>query len=129
MRGICVSSIAPSRIRCDHDRRLEQVAPELREDAALRHRVERVACTADPLQPPRDRLRRLDLDDEVHGTHVDAELERGGGDEARDLTLLQELLDLDPLLSRERAVVGPGDRLAPRARSGERRAARRGGGC
>ena len=63
------------------------------------------AGAADALQPARDRLRRLDLDHEVDGAHVDAELERRGGDEARDRAALQQLLDLDPLLTRERAVV------------------------
>ena len=91
------------------DRRLEQVGAELREDPALRDGAELVAGAADALQPARDRLRRLDLDDEVDGAHVDAELERRGGDEARDLAELQQLLDLDPLLARERAVVGARD--------------------
>ena len=93
----------------DDDRGLEEVGPELREDAALRGLVEAVAGAADPLEAARDGLRRLDLDDEVDGAHVDPELERGGGDEARDVALLQELLDLDPLLARERAVVGARD--------------------
>ena len=60
-------------------------------------------------RPARDRLRRLDLDHEVDRAHVDAELERRGGDEARDLALLQQLLDLDALLARQRAVVGTRD--------------------
>ena len=64
---------------------------------------------ADALQAARDGLRALDLDHEVDRAHVDAELERGRGDEARDLPRLQELLDLDPLLARERAVVRAGD--------------------
>ncbi len=68
-----------------------------------------MAGAADPLEAARDRLRRLDLDHEVDGAHVDPELERRGGDEARDLALLQELLHLDPLLAGERAVVGAGD--------------------
>ena len=67
-----------------------------------------MARPADALQPARDRLRRLHLDDEVDCAHVDAQLERRSGDEARDLPLLQELLHLDPLLPRERAVVGSG---------------------
>ena len=95
--------------RARDDRALEQVGAELREDAALRDRAELVAGAADALQPARDRLRALDLDDEVDGAHVDAELEAGGGDEARDLARLQQLLDLDPLLARQRAVVGAGD--------------------
>ena len=65
------------------------------------------SCPARPTRckPARDGLRRLHLDHEVDGAHVDAQLERRGGDEARDLALLQQLLHLDPLLARERAVV------------------------
>jgi hypothetical protein len=66
----------------------------------------------DPLEPARDRRRRLDLDDEVDGTHVDAELERAGGHERRQPAGLQRLLDLEPLLSRERAVMRPDEVLA-----------------
>ena len=71
--------------------------------------VEPVPGAADALQAACDRLRRLDLDDEVDRAHVDPELERRGGDEARDLALLEQLLDLDPLLAREGAVVGARD--------------------
>ena len=92
----------------DH-RRLEQVGAELREDPALRDRAELVARAPDPLQPARDRLRRLDLDHEVDRAHVDAQLERRGGDQARDLAALEQLLDLDALLARQRAVVGARD--------------------
>ena len=42
-----------------------------------------VAGAADALQARGDRRRRLDLDDEVDRTHVDAELEAGGGDDTR----------------------------------------------
>ncbi len=90
----------------DDDRRLEQVGAELREDTAARHRLERVPGTPHPLEPTRDRLRRLDLDHEVDGAHVDPELERRRRDEAGDLAALQQLLDLQPLLARERPVVG-----------------------
>ena len=95
--------------RARDDRRLEQVGAELREDAALRDGAELVAGAADPLQPARDRLRRLDLDHEVDGAHVDPELERRGGDEARDPAGLQVLLDEHALLAREAAVVRAGD--------------------
>ena len=91
------------------DGRLEQVGAELGEDAALRRFVEAVAGAADPLQAARDRLRRLDLDDEVDGAHVDPELEGRRGDEGGDLATLEELLDLDALFTRQRAVVGAGD--------------------
>ena len=63
------------------------------------------------LQPPRHRLRALDLDHEVDRAHVDPELEGRGRDEARDAARLQELLDLHALLAGERAVVGPGELL------------------
>ena len=97
--------------RLRDDGRLEQVGAELGEDAALRDVTEVVTGPADALQPAGDRLRALDLDHEVDGAHVDAELERRGGDEARDQARLQQLLDLGPLLAGERAVVGAGDRL------------------
>ena len=54
------------------DRALEQVAAVLREEDAPRRRADLVAGPADPLEPARDRARRLDLDDEVDGAHVDA---------------------------------------------------------
>ena len=102
LRGIWVSSISPSCIRADDHRGLEQVGAELREDASLETARELVAGAADPLQAARDRLRRLDLDDEVDGAHVDAELERRRRDEARDLA---------------RASAAPRPRAAARARA------------
>ncbi len=57
------------------DGRLEEVSPELREDAALRRRVEGMAGTADALETSGDGLRRLDLDDEIDRAHVYTELE------------------------------------------------------
>ena len=56
------------------DRALEQVAAVFGEDPAFRDLAEAVAGAADPLQAAGDRLRRLDLDHEVDGAHVDAEL-------------------------------------------------------
>src|SRR3546814_20877251 len=52
---------------------------------------------------------RLDLDDEVDGPHVDAELEAAGGDHAAERARLELLLDLGPLLLRHRAVVRLGE--------------------
>src|SRR5207248_4778737 len=96
-------------LACPHrardDGRLEQVGPELRKDAALRDRAQLVARAPDALQPAGDRLRRLDLYDEVDGAHVDAELEARRRDEARDPACLQVFLDENALLARERAVV------------------------
>ena len=91
--------------RARDDGALEQVGAELREDAALRRRAQLVARAPDALQAARDRLRRLDLDHEVDGAHVDAELEARRRDEARDAAGLQILFDEDALLARERAVM------------------------
>jgi hypothetical protein len=70
-----------------------------------------VAGAADALQAAAHGLRRLDLQHEVDRAHVDAQLERRGGDEARQLAGLEHLLDDDALLARERAVVRAGDVL------------------
>ncbi len=76
------------------DGALEQVAPELREDAPTRGLADLVAGASDALHAPCDRARRLDLADEVDRAHVDAELERRGGDEAGQVACLERLLDL-----------------------------------
>ncbi len=91
------------------NRALEQVGAELREDPAAADVADRVAGAADPLQPARDRLRRLDLDHEVDGAHIDPELEARGGDEARQFAGLEHLLDDEALFAREAAVVRAGD--------------------
>ena len=91
------------------DRALEQVAAELGEDPPAADLVDAVAGAPDALQPAGDRLGRLDLQDQVDGAHVDAQLERAGRDEAGQLAGLQQLLHLRALLARERAVVGARD--------------------
>ena len=116
LRGTTVGSMSPSRMRLRHDRALEQVGAELREDAPARDLAHAVAGAADALEPGGDRLGRLDLDHQVHGAHVDAELERRGGHEAGQLARLEQVLDDQPLLAGERAVVGAGDVVAPRPR-------------
>ena len=92
-----------------HHGALEQVGAELREDAPARDLADAVAGAADPLEARGHRLRRLHLDHQVHGAHVDAELERRGGHEAGQLARLEQVLDDQALLARERAVVGAGD--------------------
>ena len=54
---------------------LEQVGSELREDPPLRGLAELMPGPADALHSAGDGLGRLDLDHQVHGAHVDAELE------------------------------------------------------
>ena len=71
------------------DGALEQVAAELGEDATDADLIDAVPGAADALQPAGDGLGRLDLHYEVDGAHVDAELERAGGDEARQLAGLE----------------------------------------
>ncbi len=95
-----------------HDRGLEQVAAVLREDDPARGGIDLVSRPADPLEPASDRCRRLDLDHEVDRTHVDPELEAGGRDDCRQAAVLERLLDGDPLLAGDRAVVGPDELLA-----------------
>src|SRR3954451_23119628 len=114
LRGICVSSISPARIRCattaDSSRsarnfgkmRPRETSPREGPGGAARRRAR---GAADPRQAASDRLRRLDLDHEVDGAHVDPELERRRRDEARNPARFQVLLDLRPLLARQGAVV------------------------
>ncbi len=99
------------------DGALEQVAAELGEEAPAADLADAVTGASDALQPAGDGLGRLDLQDEVDGAHVDAELQRAGGHETGQLAGLQELLDVRALLARERAVMGAGDL----ARSGKGR--------
>ena len=115
--------------RARDDRALEQVGAELREDPPLRDRAQLVAGAADPLQPARDRLRRLDLDDQVDGAHVDPELEARGGHQAGDAARLQILLDDARAARAPASRDGRGRSRARRARSAAARAARPAAGC
>ena len=89
----------------DH-RGLEQVAAVLRVQRAAARFADRVAGPPDALHAARDCAGRLDLDDEIDRTHVDAELERAGGDDAAQQAALQLVFDDDPLLACQRAVMG-----------------------
>ena len=112
LRGILVASMAPSCIRRVTTAHLEQVAAVLGEDDALARRADLVPRPTDPLQAARDAGRALDLDHEVHGAHVDAQLERGRGDQGGKPAGLELLLDLEALLAGDAAVVGPDQLLA-----------------
>ncbi len=96
----------------DHDRGLEEVAAVLREDDALAGLADLVSRAADPLEPAGDRGGALDLDHEVHGAHVDAELEAARGHQGGEAAGFQLLLDLEPLLAGDAAVVGADELLA-----------------
>ena len=84
---------------------LEQVATVLGEHLGLGRDPDLVARTAHPLEPPCDGRRGLDEHDEIDGRHVDAELEGRGRHHALELATLEAVLDVDPLLSRHRAVM------------------------
>ena len=69
-----------------------------------------VPSTAWPERPTRcrkagDRARRAELADQIDVADVDAELERGGGDQRLQLAVLQPLLGIEPLLLGEAAVM------------------------
>jgi hypothetical protein len=68
-----------------------------------------VARSADALHGRGDRRRRADLQDQVDVAHVDAELERGGGDDAPQLAGLQRLLGDPPFGGAHRPVVRAGE--------------------
>ena len=95
----------------DH-RRAHEVAPVLREYPSTRRFAHAMAGASDALEAAGNGRRRLDLHHEVDGTHVDAELEARGGHQRRQLARLQRVLDLEPLLARDRPVVGPHELLA-----------------
>ena len=109
LRGTTVLSISPSRMRRATTAHSSRSARNLGKIRPLE-----TSPTPWPARPMRwrprgDRLGRLDLEHEVHGAHVDAQLERRGGHEARQLARLQQVLDHQALLARERAVVRAGD--------------------
>ena len=84
---------------------LQQVVAGGGEEAALGDGAAPVAGAADALHGDGDGARGGDLADQVDVADVDAELERGGGDEDPDLAVLQALLGVEAQLARERAVV------------------------
>ena len=94
------------------DGRLEEVAAVLGEDDALAGFADLVPGAADALEPARDGGGALDLDHEVDGAHVDAELERARRHEGGEAAGLELLLDLEALLPRDAAVVGADQLLA-----------------
>ena len=92
-----------------HHSRLDQVALVLGEDDAAGDVADVVPGPADPLQAAGHRGRRLDLNDQVHRAHVDAELQARRGHHGGQPARLERLLDLRPLLPGHRAVMGPGN--------------------
>ena len=84
---------------------LDELIAREREQTSLRRAVDRVAGTADALQERRDRARRPKLADEIDVADVDAELERGGGDERFQLAVFQTLFGVEAFFLRQAAVM------------------------
>jgi hypothetical protein len=84
----------------DH-RALEQIGAELREDPPPADVADRVPGPPDALQAAGHRLGRLDLDDQIHRSHVDPQLQAGGSHQARQLAGLEHLLHHRALLARQ----------------------------
>ncbi len=95
-----------------HRRGGDEVAAEFREDDPFARRAGLVTGAADALEAAGHRGGRLDLNDEIDCPHVDAELQRRGGDQRLDAAGLQQVLHLAARLARERTMVRPHERLA-----------------
>jgi hypothetical protein len=96
----------------DGDRGVHQVGAVLGQQHPARDLPDLVTGPADPLEAGGHAGRGLDLDHQVDRAHVDAELEAGGGDHARQPPGLEVVLDERALLLGHAAVVGLGDHLA-----------------
>ena len=88
------------------DRRFDEVGAVLGEDLAAARLADLMAGPTDALQTRRHRARRFDLHHEVDRAHVDAELERAGGDQPLQTAGLELVFDLQPSLAGQRTVVG-----------------------
>ncbi len=88
----------------DHGR-FDQIAPMLGEHGAPTRLADLVSGATDALQTAADGTRRLDLDDQIDGTHVDTELEARGGHQCAQDTPLELIFDDDALLACQRTVV------------------------
>ena len=93
---------------------LDQLVARGREEPAARPYTERVARASDALHEGGDAPRRADLADEIDRADVDPQLQRGGRDEGAQPTVLQPLLQRQPPLLRQRAVMTR-DVLLPKA--------------
>ena len=76
-----------------------------------------VAGAAGPLQGHVEGAGAPELGDEVHGAHVEAQLQRGGRHQAGERPGLELVLDEQPFLPGQRAVMGARDGARPTWRS------------
>ena len=96
---------SPLQHALDHGGCLEQVAAVVRHHYALRDISHRMAGAANPLNAGRHARWRLDLKHEVDGAHIDAQLQGGGRNQPAQRAGLELILDEQPLLAGNRAVV------------------------
>lgn len=78
---------------------------------------------ADALQPGCDGQRRRDLDDEIHGAHVNAEFEAARGDDAAQFAAFEPFLDLLAPVLRHGTVMRHRDHVGRAMRADELRGA------
>jgi hypothetical protein len=99
-------AVEPARAHAAQERRaLDQLVARGRVEAALRRGTPRVARAPDPLQERREAPGRADLADELDGTDVDAQLERGRRHEDLQVPRPEPRLQLEPPVLREAAVM------------------------
>ena len=83
----------------------DQVVAGGGEQAALGRAADLVAGAAHPLQKRGDGARRADLADQIDVADVDAQLQRGGGDQHLQLAALEALLGVEAKFLGQAAVV------------------------
>jgi hypothetical protein len=91
---------------------LDELVAGRGEEAAVRTEAEGMAGAADALEEGGDGAGRADLDDEVDGADVDAELQGGRADEGAHLAVLEALLHPEAALTGEAAMVAGNFALA-----------------
>ena len=101
---------------CDHLSGLsgtgKKISPVFWKQNALAGNPDLMSGSADALQRSSNAWRRLDLNDKIDGTHVDAELQRGGCDNCRQTSRFKILFDHRTLFASNRSVVRANDLFA-----------------
>jgi hypothetical protein len=106
----------------------DQVVAGGGEQAPLGRAADLVSGAADPLQKAVDGARRADLAHQVDIADIDAQLQRGGGDQHLQFAALEPLLGVQAQLLGQAAVVG-GHGVLPRRSLKWRPGVRPGAGC
>ena len=91
--------------RAQQRRAFDEIVARYGEEPTFRHSCNRVTGAADALQQRGDAMRRSDLADQVDVSDVDTQLQRCRCHQRFQLTVLQPILGIEPLLFREAAVM------------------------